>query len=508
MQPSFNLIDQACIPCVSLDGDLSEVSLRDLLVRAPQLRQIACATPIQSTSVLPLALAILHRVFGPATLADWKALWDASAFDMARLDAYFSEWHERFDLFHPQRPFYQALDERVKPRSLIHLVHAKGNTGTLFTHETDEKGVEISPAEAARLLITSRLFRVGSSGPFIDGRRANFKDSPFARGVIFWAQGATLYDTLRLNLMLYSGEHPLPNSAEDAPAWEMDDPFRPRSTPLGYLDYLTWSNNRIQLIAYANGASPTVREAIVAPANKLEENEGHTSSPQKCYRLRERRGEVSFHRLDFDADKALWRDYHSLLPQTADEPPPDIVAWLSTLVQFRLLSHNYPLQLMASGMLADQAAVIFYREEILPLPPDILSNADHVADIAGALKQSEDVGRALDRALNTLARHILLHGASGKTSKKEREGLIQNWHARERYWAELEQQFQAFILNLVSDSDKTKRDWAAALRETALDALALASRRAGHRPWALKGSIFAERGLFRALKKIFAEEAE
>ena len=508
MQLSFNLIDQAWIPCVTLEGDLSEVSLRDLFRRAPELREIACATPIQSAAVLPLALAVLHRVFGPATLADWKALWNTSAFDMPRLDAYFTQWHERFDLFHPQRPFYLALVKQVKPRSLIHLVHSKGNTKTLFTHETDEDGIDASPAEAASLLITSRHFRTCGAGSSIGKRRTYEKDSPFARGVIFWAKGARLYDTLRLNLMLYTKGRPMDNSEDDAPAWEMDDPFRARSSPLGYLDYLTWSNNRIQLIPQFKDGRLVVREAIVAPAIALSPD---VRSPQKCYLRRESRGEVTFRRLDFDADKALWRNYHSLLPQAqaADDPPSKIVAWLSTLVQFRLLARDYPLQLMATGMLVkDNAKVVFYRKEIMPLPPAILQEADHAADIADVLKQAEDIGRALDGALNTLAQHILLRGGGGKTTNKERKGLIQNWHARERYWAELEQRFQSFIHNLINDSDEAKRDWAAALRETALDALTLASKRAGSRPWALKGSIAAERGLFRALKKLVREEVQ
>ena len=86
--------------------------------------------------------------------------------------------------------------ENVKAKSLIHRVHTKGNTGTLFTHETDEEGMEASSAEAARLLITSRLFHTCGPGPSIDGKKAYFKNSPYANGVIFWAQGETMYDIL------------------------------------------------------------------------------------------------------------------------------------------------------------------------------------------------------------------------------------------------------------------------------------------------------------------------
>jgi len=420
VNPSFNLIDHAWIPCISLEGDLIEVSLRDLLLRAPELREVACATPIQSAAVLPLVLAILHRVFGPAKLADWKALWDAHAFHMEAIDTYFAQWRERFDLFHRQWPFYQALDERAKAKSLIHLVHTKGNTGTLFTHETDEEGMEASPAEAARLLITSRFFHTCGAGPTIDGKKAYFKHSPYASGVIFWAQGSNLFETLVLNLLLYAGERPMPKSDNDAPAWEMDEPFAQRSIPRGYLDYLTWSNNRIQLIPQFNDGRLVVREAIVAPAIEIDWET--VASPQKRNVYRKGRGAVTYSWLTFDPDKVLWRDYHSLLPQTTKVSPPAVVSWLHGLSQDRLLPGNYPLRLMATGMLANgNAKVVFYREEILPLPIQILRDQDHRADIADALKQAEDIGRALDRALNTLARHIRLRGAASV----ERRGRFQ-----------------------------------------------------------------------------------
>ena len=140
MSPSFNLIDQAWIPCVTVDGDLIEVSLRDLLQRAPELREIACATPIQSAAVLPLVLAILHRVFGPARLAEWKALWDASAFDMAPIDAYFAQWHQRFDLFHPQRPFLSGARRARKTQILDPSCACQGQYRHAFHPRNRRKG--------------------------------------------------------------------------------------------------------------------------------------------------------------------------------------------------------------------------------------------------------------------------------------------------------------------------------------------------------------------------------
>ena len=96
MSSSFNLIDEAWIPCITLEDEFVEVSLSDLMARAPDLREISCDTAIQSAAILPLVLTVLHRVFGPADPDEWKAMWDAGAFDMERLDDYFAKWRERF----------------------------------------------------------------------------------------------------------------------------------------------------------------------------------------------------------------------------------------------------------------------------------------------------------------------------------------------------------------------------------------------------------------------------
>ena len=76
--------------------------------------------------------------------------------------------------------------------------------------------------------------------------------------------------SFRLNLMLRADKHPMPNSDNDAPAWEMDEPFAQRSSPRGYLDYLTWCNNHIQLIPQFNNGRLVVREAILAPVIEID----------------------------------------------------------------------------------------------------------------------------------------------------------------------------------------------------------------------------------------------
>ena len=96
---SFNLIDQPWIPCISQEGQPQDLSLRDVFARAPDLREIRDNSPLVTAALHRFLLAILHRNFGPEDEAAWAKLWKAERFDTPVLDAYFAQWHNRFDLY-------------------------------------------------------------------------------------------------------------------------------------------------------------------------------------------------------------------------------------------------------------------------------------------------------------------------------------------------------------------------------------------------------------------------
>ena len=502
---SFNLIDEPWIPCITAEGEFVEVSLRDLFARAPELLEISCETPIMSASILPLALAILHRNFGPADYDEWEALWKAGKFDMARLDGYFAQWRERFDLFHPEHPFYQAIEDRVEAKSLIYLIHSIGNTATLFTHANDAAGIQLTPAEAARQLLAAQYFHTAGLGPAINKKRVSFKDSNYARGVIFWACGSTLFETLMLNLTAYPDEQMMASHDDDKPSWEMEEPFEKREMPRGYLDYLTWTNNRVQLIPQTADDHIITREAVMVPALNLGPD---VQSPQKRYIQKKEKGEFTgeYSFLYFNSNRALWRDYDSLLERDSKAvKPPAVIEWLAYLEQDGPLDEDFPVRLMATGMLADQAKPIFYRREIMPLPLELLRDANYVSRIEGALATAEEIEESLRFALDILANEVLLRGAEGKPDPNDRRNLIKQWRAREHYWEALELEFWRFINYLMLDADNALHDWAATLKDTAQGALQRAVKLAGDSPWALKGSVAAERVLRSKVKKAFNE---
>ena len=230
--PEFNLVDQPWIPCLLRDGGKpQELSLRDTLTDAHEIRELFDDSPLVTVSLHRLLLAILHRNFGPTSFREWKELWQRGQWDSDKLNRYFDEWKHRFNLFDKERPFYQVLrmqnakgkDVELHPVALLAHEAATGNNATLFDHSFEEAPEAYSAATAARYLITRQAFSIGfgRSDPFY------FQDSTLVRGFSVLALGNNLFETLTLNLLPYNTERPIPHQGKDKPVWEQDDPAKP-----------------------------------------------------------------------------------------------------------------------------------------------------------------------------------------------------------------------------------------------------------------------------------------
>lgn len=274
-------------------GSACELSLADALVRAHEIREIFDESPLVTVALHRLLLAILHRNFGPPGRKAWFDLWKRGRWDAKKLSEYFSRWHERFEVFHPERPFYQVPEMdgvSRQPAAILFQEMAAGNNTTLFDHSFEAEQPALPAARAARGLVARQAYSVGfgKSSPFY------FSDSPLLRGFTVLVSGENLFQTLALNLVRYDEEHPIARShgRQDLPAWEQDRPAAPRkegSRPAGYLDYLTWQSRRIHLYPEEDGAF--VRFCQLQQNLKLSEDAPR--DPFKCYRKEEKRGWVS-----------------------------------------------------------------------------------------------------------------------------------------------------------------------------------------------------------------------
>ena len=461
MDLHFNLVDEPWLPCIRTDGEPVEMGLYDTLAQAHTLRELHGETPLGTAALHRLLLVVLHRIFGPENREAWSQLWRKGRWDEVALGNYFDRWRHRFDLFDDEHPFFQATDERVKPKSVTSLMFrvASGNNPTLFDHHTDAEGITLTPAQAARALVAAQSF--GLAG--LSGLQQKFTDGSCARGVVFLVQGKTFFQTLALNLVRYKGDVPIPRQPDDCPAWEKDNPFTPeRSIPLGYLDYLTWQNRRVLLLPEDTPSGPVVRQMTMAPALRLDDA---VLNPMTHYRRDEKRGPMP---LAFREGRALWRDSAALF-QLHDEgrQPPQAFRWLSGLVEQRYLPESAIYRYLALGMSKKQAKVYFFRHERMPLPLTYLADETLSEKLRDALRAAEGVGTALRRAGWELAQWIVSPANRKKAHRDNTQLVFSQLNVERRYWSRLEVPFQSFVCDLPRDRRAALDDWIKTLQQTA-----------------------------------------
>jgi CRISPR system Cascade subunit CasA len=470
MSVSFNLIREPWIPCLQADGAPTELSLRDTLARAHELREVAAGNPLETAAIYRLLLALLHRVYGPPAEEAWCDLWEARRWDMRPLDAYLSQWQGRFDLFSGEHPFLQRPDGRVRPKSVSSLLPdvASGNNSTLFDHHVEDSDVLLSPAAAACALLGALSF--GLAG--LSGLPAKFTDAPCARGPIFLAEGDTLFETLCLSLTRYPTE---PDSPGDRPAWEVDDPTAPaRDRPLGVLDQLTWPNRSILLLPEEVAGRLVVRQMTMAPALVLHPD---ILDPMKSYRIDEKRGHLV---LRFTEDRALWRDVGVLLGRQSTRPP-RVSVWLRELAaQGYLHPPERRLRFIALGMANDQAKINFMRSERVPLSIACLTQPMLVDVIQESLRLAEETSRQLWGATHTLARLVIAPESdldnAHQPAREDVAAITGQWAVERHYWSRLELPFRELLAALPADAGAARLSWRHTLRGTSWEALEVLCR--------------------------------
>ena len=255
----FDLLAQPWIPLQHLTRNgTTEVNLLTALKDARSYRRLVGSTPTMTAALHRLLLAFAHRACGPATMEAWAELWHRTdGFPEGPLMQYAAQHRGAFDLFDPERPFFQcpalaALD----PKSIAPLVSFRsgGNNRTFFDHTLDTDRPLLEPAEAARWLVTVQMYDTGGNKTPHRGKAS--KSSTKGLGNDFGCvlvEGRNLYETLLLNAVRYDPKWELPNgltSLDDRPVWEEGKPPPPEPDERqarGWTDLLTWPSRRVLL---------------------------------------------------------------------------------------------------------------------------------------------------------------------------------------------------------------------------------------------------------------------
>lgn len=509
MTYTFNLVEQPWIPCLKADGSISLLSLREVLVQAHGLAGLAGDSPLETAALYRLLLAVLHSALrGPGSARVWAELWQAGSWDQPLVMSYLDKWASRFDLFDPDHPFYQAPDDRVRPKSIISLAMemVSGNNATLFDHHTEDAPTLLEPRKAARMLLTAQTFGLaGLSGL----KESKFTDAPWGRGIVFLIEGRNLFETLCLNFLRYGGDSPsgLGGGEEDRPAWELENPCSPdRMVPTGYLDYLTWQSRKILLLPQGNEREPVVGTMTIAPGLRLGAG---VLDPQKHYRRDEQRGYLP---LRFQEGRALWRDNAALfqLRGSGTQRPPLALEWVARLADEEYIDRSRSFSLLALGMANNQAKVEFFREEHMPVPLVYLERDDLVEGLANALSLAEQAYAGLAWATRWMAALVISPVSDGKqwpqvsdTVREEAMGLASHWGVDRSFWGQLELPFLALLEGLPTQPEPSAAEWQRTVMHAARAALEFGARQAGDGATALKAGVRARAFLAGSLKKLF-----
>jgi len=502
---SFNLVDKKWIPCLMLNGEPNELGLLETLSKAHEIREIFDPSPLVTAALYRLLLAVLHRNFGPASVEEWKAIWETGHFDKSTLQDYFNNWYNRFDLFDKVHPFYQTARfgkgkmKTVEVNDLLPEM-ARGNNPTLFDHTFDDSSVPLGPAVAARNLLALQSFKLGG----LSGLRSNFVDAPSARSVLFMIRGENLFQTLMLNLVKYDEDEPIPGSGsgEDRPVWEQDQPLN-SPIPKGYLDYLTWQTLLLRLVTDSNGLRIVGCEMALGRNLK---SDGNPFDPTVAYQRDKKSGWKS---LRFQEDKALWRDSTTLFnfatveDDAPGDKPPETMRWIRRLIKKGVADKSTMYQVDAYGLCTKpgQDKVFFWRHERLPLPLVYLADKNLVEDLQSALDEAGKVGDILMQALKQLVIGIL-PSTGNKVDGNSVNDIVKHLGDDKLFWSRLEIPFYQLLQDLPREREMALDPWTNTLRRTCWDCFEKATRDLDGSTRTLRSIVEARQRLGGGLKRV------
>ncbi|WP_051754910.1 type I-E CRISPR-associated protein Cse1/CasA [Kitasatospora purpeofusca] len=479
--PSFDLVSRPWLPVQRLDGTTAELSLREVFAEAAAVRRLVGDVPTQEFALMRLLLAILHdAVDGPAELEDWEELWeDPGAF--AAVGRYLDRHRERFDLLHPETPFFQVPElrtEKDEVASLNRLVADVPNGDPFFSMRMPSVD-RLAFAEAARWLVHAHAFDTSGikSAAAGDGRAKGGKVYPLGTG---WAgglggvlaEGDDLRQTLLLNLVA-ADTAGARFREEDRPSWRRGpygpepDPEAadPSHRPSGPRDLYTWQSRRIRL--HHDGSAVT--GAVLSYGDPLAAHDRRFTEPLTGWR-RSRPQEKKLGRVpvylprQHDPARSAWRGLPALLQkQTASkaakpgEPAeylsPLVLEWVARLTTERALERGRLIRARTIGAMYGTQQSVFDEvvDDGVAMAVILLHEGDqrYGRQAVSAVEHSEDGVKAVVQLAADLA------DAAGAAADGPKAA------AAERGYADLDVSFRLWLgeLGQRTHPDEALADW-------------------------------------------------
>lgn len=352
----FNLLDEPWIRVMRPDCSLSEVSLTDVILHAHEYEDLAGELPTQDIAVMRVILAVLHTVFDrvdaegvPEPLDEenaldrWEELWDLKAFPEKPIRDYLTKWHDRFWLFHPERPFFQVPEavigtEYAAPK-LNGEVSESSNKIRLFSTRFGEPKENLSFSEAARWLINTNAFDDTSAKP--KGKNLPSVGAGWLGKLgLIVSQGRNLFETLMLNLVFLKNDSSVWGKSK--PVWELSIPRTTErseiTVPDNPAELYTLQSRRLILKRNDNGVSGF----NLLGGDFFPKENAYPNEPMTIWRpvFDGKKSIIGFQPGRHDESKQIWRNFPSIVSETESAKRSGVVSWKKILTDNEVIRKN------------------------------------------------------------------------------------------------------------------------------------------------------------------------
>ena len=360
----FNLIDERWIRVMDSGCNISEVSLKDAIINAHNYRSLSGELPTQDIAVMRLMLAVLHTVYSRAdedgnispleddedeAICRWKALWKKGRFSEKAIGEYFDEWHERFWLFHPERPFAQVAGLKIgtdyDAPKLNGEISESGNKVRFFFFFFENEKSSLTYPQAARWLLYLNAYDDTSSKPTKEGKAKAGGSLPSPGvgwlgklGLIF-ITGNNLFETLMLNLIMVNED--IVQQSQN-PLWEQEKVSDAERTEIALPSDLTalytLQSRRILLIRKDNRVT-----SYKLLGGDFFEKENAFFEPMTVWNSPKKDNNV-FTPKRHDPSKQMWREF-SVLFEEKGYRQAGVLRWFKSYLQGKkLISRSFLLK--------------------------------------------------------------------------------------------------------------------------------------------------------------------
>lgn len=468
METEFNLLDEKWILVRKSDCTTDELSLTDALLRSHEYTALSGELPTQDVSILRLLLAVLHTVFSRYTpegeykpvssaneaMSRWKTLWDGGKFPEKPIREYLESQHEKFWLFHPERPFYQtkAAEKGTEymASKMNGVLSESSNKVRLFSSCAGKSKDTLTYSEAARWLLYVNSYDDTSAKPSQESKsKENKLPSPGAGWLgklgLITVRGNSLFETLMFNFIVVE-----PSNreiwADEKPTWELEKPREKERCEIATPDNLAelytiqsrrlilkHENNSVTGYSLLGGDFFDKVDAFIEPMTvwgKVKESE---------------KTQIQFQPRRHNSSVKMWREFASVFASSDGMRLPSVVSWIDLLRQIRLIDKKrYSCFNIASVQYGDKD---FFVNDIFS--DSLTFHTDLLTEVGKRWQESisEEVGKCEDiaRKLGKLAADIEI--AAGSSPEDAPKSATVS-HVQEQYYYEIDVPFREWLLSI------------------------------------------------------------